>query len=96
MQQLQQQQMLQQQRQQAAARQALMQQQYSGNMPGNMGMMQNGMQQLTQAQFNQMRGPMRPVNLPQHLQAQQAHATQQQMTEQQAHQQQQVCRELPC
>jgi hypothetical protein len=50
------------QRQQQAARQAMLAQQYSGVPIG----MQNGMNSMTQAQFNAMRnGGMRPVNLPQ-------------------------------
>jgi len=73
---------------QAAARQALMAQQYSGVAPG---MMPNGMNQLTAAQYNAMRSaPMaRPVNLPQHLQQQQQQA-QQSLEQQQAQQQHQV------
>jgi hypothetical protein len=58
-------------------------QQYSGVPVG----MQNGMNQMTQAQFQAMRGnPMRPVNLPQHLQQQQQqaeHSLQQQQAQQQ-------------
>lgn len=87
----QQQQMIAHQRHQQAARQAMLAQQYSGVPIG----MQNGMNQMTPAQFNAMRGgPMaRPVNLPQHLQAQQAqaeHSLQQQQAQAQAqHQHQQ-------
>jgi len=86
MQQIQQQQMIQHQRQQQAARQAMLAQQYSG-MPVQMG--PNGMNQMTQAQFQAMRGnPMaRPVNLPQHLQQQQQqaeHSLQQQQAQAQA------------
>ncbi|KAE8442046.1 hypothetical protein EG329_003903 [Mollisiaceae sp. DMI_Dod_QoI] len=90
MQQIQQQQMIQHQRQQAA-RQAMLAQQYSG-MPVQM---PNGMNQMTPAQFQAMRGnPMaRPVNLPQHLQQQQQqaeHSLQQQQAQAQAqHQHQQ-------
>ena len=71
-QQMQQHQIIQQQR----VRQALLAQQYSGIQPN----MPNGMNQMTPAQFQAMRGagPMaRPVNLPQHLQQQQAQAQQQ-------------------
>ena len=90
MQQIQQQQMIQHQRQQAA-RQAMLAQQYSG-MPVQMA---NGMSQMTQAQFQAMRGnPMaRPVNLPQHLQQQQQqaeHSLQQQQAQAQAQAQHQV------
>jgi hypothetical protein len=83
-----QQQMIQQQRAHAA-RQAMLAQQYSG-----VPVMQNGMN-ITPSQFNAMRGtgPMaRPVNLPQHLQQQQAqaeHSLQQQQAQAQA--QHQVC-----
>jgi hypothetical protein len=77
--QLQQQQIIQQQRQ----RQLQMAQQYSGITMG----VQNGMGQMTQAQFAAMRGgPMaRSVNLPQHLQQQQA-AAQHTLEQQQAQQ----------
>jgi hypothetical protein len=70
--QVQQQQMIAHQRHQQAARQAMLAQQYSGVPIG----IQNGMNQMTPAQFQAMRGgPMaRPVNLPQHLQAQQQQA----------------------
>ncbi|KAH6682760.1 LIM-domain binding protein-domain-containing protein [Halenospora varia] len=85
-QQQQQQHIMAQQRQAQVARQAMMAQQYSG-MP--MGMNPNAMGQMTQAQFQAMRGqnPMgvaRPVNLPQHLQQQQQQA--QHSLEQQQHQ----------
>ncbi|PBP23747.1 Topoisomerase II-associated protein PAT1 [Diplocarpon rosae] len=77
-------------RQQAQAqRQAMLAQQYSGMPMG----MQNGMNQMTQAQYHAMRGnPMaRPVNLPQHLQQQQQqvaeHSLQQQQQQQHAAQQ---------
>lgn len=92
MQQIQQQQILQQHQRQQAARQQMLAQQYSG-MPVQM---TNGMGQMTQAQFQAMRGgPMaRPVNLPQHLQqAQQQvaeHSLQQQQQQQQAQAQHQV------
>jgi DNA-binding NtrC family response regulator len=79
----QQQQMIAHQRQQQIARQTMLAQQYSGVPVG----MQSGMNQMTQAQFQAMRGnPMRPVNLPQHLQQaqQQAeHSLQQQQAAQQ-------------
>lgn len=79
----QQQQMMAHQRQQQAARQAMLAQQYSG-VPISM---QNGMNPMAQAQFQAMRGsPMRPVNLPQHLQQQQQqaeHSLQQQQAQQQ-------------
>lgn len=89
-QQQQQQHIMAQQRQAQVARQAMMAQQYSG-MP--MGMNPNAMGQMTQAQFQAMRGqnPMgvaRPVNLPQHLQQQQQqaqHSLEQQQQQQQAH-----------
>jgi len=66
---IQQQQLIARQRQQQAQRQAMLAQQYSGVPMG----LPNRMNQMTQAQFHAMRGnPMaRPVNLPQHLQAQQ-------------------------
>jgi len=85
---MQQQHMIAQHRQAQAARQALMAQQYSGVAPG---MMPNGMNQMTPAQYNAMRsGPMaRPVNLPQHLQHAQQQA-QQSLEQQQAQQQHQV------
>jgi hypothetical protein len=86
-QQQQQQQLMNQQRA-VAARQAMIQQSYSGGgMPMNM---QNGMGQMTPAQYQAMRGagPMRPVNLPQHLQQQQQQA-QQSLEHQQAQQAQQ-------
>jgi len=87
--QMQQQQMIAQQRQQQAQRQAMLAQQYSGVPMG----LPNGMNQMTQAQFHAMRGnPMaRPVNLPQHLQAQQQQVAEnslQQQQQQQAAQQQ--------
>lgn len=69
-----------------AQRQAILAQQYSG-MPMNM---PNGLPTMTTAQFQAMRGqtaPMRPVNLPQHLQAQQQqaeHSLQQQQQQAQA------------
>jgi hypothetical protein len=88
--------MIQQHRQQQAARQALMAQQYSGAMPG-VGM-PNGMNQMTQAQYNAMRqgGPMaRPVNLPQHLQQAQQQA-QHSLEQQQAQAQHQVSISLHC
>jgi hypothetical protein len=80
---MQQQQMIAHQRQQQLARQSMLQQQYSG-VPVSM---QNGINQMTQAQFQALRGnPMRPVNLPQHLQQQQQqaeHSLQQQQAQQQ-------------
>ncbi|KUJ13152.1 uncharacterized protein LY89DRAFT_699108 [Mollisia scopiformis] len=81
MQQIQQQQMIQHQRQQQAARQAMLAQQYSG-MPMQMA---NGMNQMTQAQFQAMRGgPVaRPVNLPQHLQQQQQQVAEHNLQQQQ-------------
>lgn len=90
---MQQQQIIHQQRQQQAARQAMLAQQYSGPLP--MGM-PNGINQMTQAQFNAMRGGSmaRPVNLPQHLQQQQQqvaeHSLQQQQQQAQAQAQHQV------
>ncbi len=86
----QQQQQMAQQRQ-AQARQQMLAQQYSGVPMG----MPNGMNQMTPAQFQAMRGgPMaRPVNLPQHLQQQQAqaeHSLQQQQAQAQAQAQHQV------
>jgi hypothetical protein len=89
MQQIQQQQILQHQRQQAAARQALMAQQYNGLPMG----IPNGMNQMTQAQYQAMRGggPMaRSVNLPQHLQQAQQQAQHSLAQEQQQQAQQQV------
>jgi hypothetical protein len=89
----QQQHMINQQRAQQAARQAMMAQHYSG-MPVNI---PNGMNQMTQAQFQAMRGAgptmARPVNLPQHLQQQQAGLQAQHTLEQQqqAQAQHQVC-----
>ncbi|KAF4612541.1 hypothetical protein G7Y89_g15591 [Cudoniella acicularis] len=88
----QQQHMIQQQQRAQVARQAMMAQSYSG-----MPVMQNGIPQMTPAQFNAMRGTAmaRPVNLPQHLQQaqQQAqHSLEQQQAQAQAqhqHQQQQ-------
>jgi len=80
---MQQQQIIQHQRQQQAARQAMLAQQYSGIPVG----MPNGMNQMTQAQFQAMRGnPMttRPVNLPQHLQQQQQQAEHSLQQQQQA------------
>ncbi|CZR51369.1 uncharacterized protein PAC_01244 [Phialocephala subalpina] len=64
-------------------------QQYSGQLPKGM---PNGMNQITQAQFNAMRGgqmarPVNSVNLPQHLQQQQQQA--EHSLQQQVHQQQQ-------
>ncbi len=82
--QMQQQAMIQQQRQQQAQRQAMLAQQYSGIPVG----MPNGMNQMTQAQFHAIRGnPMaRPVNLPQHLQAQQQQVAEHSLQQQQAQQ----------
>ena len=93
---MQQQQMIAQQRQQQAQRQAMLAQQYSGVPMG----LPNGMNQMTQAQFHAMRGnPMaRPVNLPQHLQAQQQQVAEnslQQQQQQQAAQQQHHVRLIP-
>jgi hypothetical protein len=84
---MQQQQILAHQRQQQLARQTMLAQQYSGG-PVNVGM-QNGMNQMTQAQFQAMRGnPMsRPVNLPQHLQQAQQQAEHTLQQQQQAQQQ---------
>ncbi|KAK0100768.1 hypothetical protein ONS95_007217 [Cadophora gregata] len=83
--QMQQQQMIAQQRQQQAQRQAMLAQQYSGVPIG----LPNGMNQMTQAQFHAMRGnPMaRPVNLPQHLQAQQQQVAENSLQQQQQQQQ---------
>src|SRR6266536_3254726 len=81
-QQMQQHQIIQQQR----VRQALLAQQYSGIQPN----MPNGMNQMTPAQFQAMRGagPMArpPVNLPQHLQQAQHSVEQQQAQAQAQHQ----------
>jgi hypothetical protein len=83
---MQQQQILAHQRQQQLARQTMLAQQYSGG-PVSVGM-QNGMNQMTQAQFQAMRGnQMRPVNLPQHLQQQQQQAEHTLQQQQQAQQQ---------
>jgi hypothetical protein len=94
----QQQAMIAQQRAAQQARQQMLAQHYSG-MPVNM---PNGMNQMTQAQYQAMRGGptmARPVNLPQHLQQQQAGLQAQHTLEQQqqAQAQHQVCpsRTLP-